>query len=155
MNVFKYLKEKNNQSCFVLGSVFFILILLFSIIAGLIAVPAFRKYINFIFLNAAGIIFSLLGVVLVLLTLRKKIKGLLKNFLILTGVCAAGFSVSVILHNLIYGLFIILFGRDFWDIIGLSDEPLFFLLAILVFPAGFLIGVVGTLITFIKEKKQH
>ncbi len=88
----------------------------------------------------------------------KRAKKLLstKCFLILTGASVVGFFVSALLHNFIYGLFIYWFGEGFWDRIGLGDEPFFFFLAIFVFPIGFLIGVVGTVVSWcarIKTKK--
>jgi len=41
----------------------------------------------------------------------------------LTGVSATGMPVCVIVHNFVYGLFIALFGEEFWGPGG--DEPLF------------------------------
>jgi len=76
----------------------------------------------------------------------------LKKFLILTGASVAGFFVSVVLHNFIYGLFIHFFGKDFWNRIGSGgDEPVFFILAIIVCPIGFLIGAIGSTVLFAKK----
>ena len=75
----------------------------------------------------------------------------LKKYLILTAASIAGFVICVILHNVIYGLLIYLFGEDFWDKIGISDEPFFFLLAVFVCPILFLIGVVGSIVLIIKK----
>ena len=75
----------------------------------------------------------------------------LKKYLILTAASIAGFVICVILHNVIYGLLIYLFGEDFWDKIGISDEPFFFLLAVFVCPVLFLIGVVGSIVLIIKK----
>ncbi|MBU0708367.1 hypothetical protein KJ596_01290, partial [Patescibacteria group bacterium] len=61
----------------------------------------------------------------------------------------------VILHNLVYGLFIVLFGADFWERIGLGDEPVLFLLAIFVCPIAFLIGVVGSAILLLKRRDKQ
>ena len=57
--------------------------------------------------------------------------------------------VAIVLHNLVYALFIILFGENFW--IG-GDEPFFFILAIIVIPAYFVICVVYSLIKRFKRK---
>ena len=78
---------------------------------------------------------------------------MLKKFLILTGASAVGFFLSVILHNLVYGLFIHLFGSGFWERIGLGDEPFFFIIAVFVCPIGFLVGAVGSIVLFIKERR--
>jgi hypothetical protein len=75
----------------------------------------------------------------------------LKKYLILTAASVIGFVICVILHNVTYGLFIYLFGEDFWDKIGISDEPFFFLLAVFVCPILFLIGVVGSIVLIIKK----
>ena len=75
----------------------------------------------------------------------------LKKYLILTAASIAGFVICVILHNVTYGLLIYLFGENFWDKIGISDEPFFFLLAVFVCPILFLIGVVGSIVLIIKK----
>lgn len=130
---------------------------IFVVIAGVIVipVPVFIKRMLFPIMAVFGIVFFLLGLFLIFLTLKKKVKGKLKKFLILTGVSSAGFIISVLLHNFIYGLFIYLFGADFWDKIGLKDEPIFFFLAIIVCPIGFFIGVVGSLVLFIRKRKRE
>jgi len=57
------------------------------------------------------------------------------------------------LHNLFYALFIIWFGTDFWERTGLGDEPFFFILALIVCPIAFLVGVIGSTVLFIKKKQ--
>ncbi|MBL7142164.1 MAG: hypothetical protein ISS83_00645 [Candidatus Pacebacteria bacterium] len=100
------------------------------------------------------LIFFLLSIILIVFTFRKKVGGKLKKFLLLTGISPLVMVVSVILHNLVYGLFIFLFGESFWERIGLGDEPFFFLLAIVVCPIAFLIGLLGSVILLIKAKKE-
>ena len=73
---------------------------------------------------------------------------MLKKFLILTGASFVGFFVFVLLHNLVYGLFIHFWGADFWN--G-GDEPFFFIMAIIVCPLGFLVGAVGSITLSIKR----
>jgi len=80
---------------------------------------------------------------------------MLKRFLALTGASAVGFFASVILHNIVYGLFIRLFGSDFWDRIGVGDEPFFFIMAVFVCPIGFLVGAAGSIVLFIRERKRR
>jgi len=101
------------------------------------------------FLFGGGTALLVLGIVLIILTLKSGIGGKLKKFLILTGASVAGFFVSVVLHNLIYGLFIYFFGKDFWGPGG--DEPVFFILAIVVCPIGFLIGTIGSGVLLVKK----
>ncbi|MFH1462740.1 MAG: hypothetical protein ABIG08_03555 [bacterium] len=97
--------------------------------------------------------FFLLGIILTISVLKEKEEGKLKKFMLLTGISATGVFLSVLFHNLIYGYFIYFYGQDFWERVGLGDEPVFFLLALIVFPILFLIGVKGTIITLIKRKK--
>jgi hypothetical protein len=138
-----------------LKATFSVLVGIFVVIASMITIPGFRKLIQelnmgFLFI-ISGTTFFFLGLVLIFLTVKEKVEGKLKKFLILTGASAAGFFISVLLHNFLYGLFIFLFGTDFWKRIGLGDEPFFFFLAIIVCPLGFLIGVVGSATLFIKR----
>jgi len=117
-------------------------------------VPAIRELFQGSFLFLVPIIlFSLLGLVLVVLTVKEKIKGKLRKFLILTGASAAGFFVFVFLHNLFYGLEVVT-SR----IISLSYlmeilHMIFFIVAIFICPVGFLVGVVGSFVQLIKKKK--
>ena len=110
-----------------LKRVFWALVGIFLLILSQILVPAVRDLFrgSLLFLVPFAVFF-LLGAALIFLTLKKKVKGKLKKFLILAGASATGFFISVLLHNLILG-----------------DEPVFFLLAIIVCPIGFLIGAIG------------
>ena len=75
----------------------------------------------------------------------------LKNFFLLswkkTAIALMLFIVFVFFHNMIYGLFIVLFGEDFW---GNGDEPIFFILAVIVIPLYFIISISYTL--FVKMR---
>ena len=134
---------------------FLSLIGIFLVIVSEIFIPEVRELFrgSLLFLLPFAIFF-LLAIVLIFLTLKEKIEGRLKKFLLLTGVSGAGLFVSVLLHNLIYGLFIYWFGQDFWKNIGIGDEILFFFLAIIVCPIAFLVGVIGSMVLFIKQKDK-
>ncbi len=97
-----------------------------------------------------AIIFGLLGLVLVVLTLRLQEPRLYRVFFLVTGISAAAIPISVVLHNLVYALCIVFFGEGFWE--GGSDEPFFFILAIIVFPALFVIGAVCSTVLLIRFK---
>jgi hypothetical protein len=73
----------------------------------------------------------------------------LKIFLLIAGISLAAFIISVFLHNVIYGLFIHFLGADFWERIGIGDEPVFFIIALLSVVA-FAVGIIGSLVIFIK-----
>jgi len=65
----------------------------------------------------------------------------LKKFLLLMGISAGAFVVSVLLHNAIYGLFGI-------------EEPVFFCIAVFLCPAAFLVGAVGSIVLAIKKLRM-
>ena len=134
--------------------IFWALVGVFVVIASVFSIPAFRELLmGFIFLIISGVVFLLLGVALIVLTVKEKVGGMAKKFFILTGASAVGLPVFVILHNAIYGLFIHFFGADFWDRIGMGDEPFFFFMAILVCPIGFLVGAIGSIVLAIKNRR--
>jgi len=99
----------------------------------------------------SGAALFLLGAALIFLTVKEKVGGVLKKFLLLTGASAMGIPVSISLHNAIYALFIHFSGADFWDRIGIGDEPVFFIMAIFVCPIGFLVGAIGSIVLRHKE----
>jgi len=134
--------------------IFWALIGVFIVIVCLFFVPALRDLLRGSELFLAPIaVFFLLGVALIVFTVKEKVAGILKKFLLLTGASAVGFFASILLHNAIYGLFIHFLGADFWDRIGLGDEPAFFIIAIIICPIGFLVGVVGSIVLAIKNRQ--
>jgi len=74
---------------------------------------------------------------------------MLRIFLLVAGISLAAFIISVFLHNAIYGLFIHWFGGDFWERIGIGDEPVFFIIALLSV-LSLVVGLIGSLVMFIK-----
>jgi hypothetical protein len=133
-------QQTRNAIFFVLVSVFALLLALFSLGGRLFGVVA-----------VLAIGFGLLGLVLVVLTVRLQEPRIQKTFFLLAGASAAAIPISVILHNLVYGLFILWFGEGFWESHG-ADEPVFFILAIVVCPALFLVGTVGSTVLLIKAR---
>ncbi len=95
-----------------------------------------------------GVIAALmiLGVILIVLTVQKDVEGISRVFLLLTGAAAAGMSIFAILHNLVTAMFIkfFKFSKNF-------DEPVFFLLAVIACPLGFLAGAVGTIVVAVNK----
>ena len=123
-------------------SIFWALVGVFVIVVSMIAIP--RPLMPFGFLPAiflpAIVVFVLLGMALLFLTVKTKVGGILKKFLLLTGASAVGLPVFILLHNVVSGLF---------DI----EEPVFFIMATIVCPIGFLVGAVGTIVLAIKHKR--
>jgi hypothetical protein len=116
------------------------------------ALGAFRmSSLLFPSMVSAGAISLLLGVALIVLTVREKVRGMLRKFFLLAGASAVGLPVFAVLHNLVYGLFIYFFGENFWTRVGLEDEPFFFMMAIFVCPLGFLVGAIGSIVLRVKK----
>jgi len=61
-----------------------------------------------------------------------------KHYLLLLWLSGQALILDVMLHNGIYALGIACFGRGFWE-----DEPFFFILALVVVPAGLIAGAFG------------
>jgi hypothetical protein len=130
---------------FLMLMVVFILIFIGMLIPS-IGIRSFGIAGRIIALSEWGI-FLILGTILVVLTLKNKIEGLFKKFLLLTGISAVGFFVFVVLHNLISGLLSMILNKGI-------DEPVFFLLAVIGCPIGFLVGSIGSLILSVKQKNR-
>ncbi len=108
-----------------------------------------------VFFIGAGIIFFLLGVFLILLTLKKEENRDLKRYLLLTGGSAVGFFVGIIMHNLFYGLSI--FVGDFKPLWYLTEilHGLFFVIAVIIMPLLFLAGVFGVILIKFRRQKDE
>jgi len=63
-----------------------------------------------------------------------------KHFLLLLWLSGQAFILDVVTHNGVYALGIALFGWGFW---GQGDEPVFFIIALIVVPAGVIVGAIG------------
>lgn len=66
-----------------------------------------------------------------------------KHFLQLLWLSGQALLLNVGLHSAIYALAIVCFGWGFWDRFG--DEPVFFIIALIVVPAGLIAGAFGRL----------
>ena len=105
------------------------------------------------FFQFSGLLFFALGLTLLILTARAKLDRLFKGFLLLTSSSAVGVFVSILLHGVVYGLFILIFGEDFWERIGIPDEPAFFIMALIICPIAYLVGTVGSVVFILRRKK--
>lgn len=139
-------------------SIFWALVGAFAVMLGTICVvPLFGRleesalfhtlYIGTLALFGLGMLG--LGITLLVLTVKTKVRGMLKKFFLLTGASAVGLPVFVLLHNLVYALFIYFFGANFWG--GIGDEPFFFIMATMICPLGFLVGAVGSIVLFVRK----
>jgi hypothetical protein len=133
-------------------SIFWALVAVFVIIIGtmFVGAPLAGNFQLGFIAFPSGIVFLGLGVTLIVLTIKKKVGGKPKKFLLLTGSSAVGLPLFAILSNLVYALFIYFFGENFWGTGG--DEPFFFILATIVCPISFLVGTIGTIVLTAKNK---
>ena len=133
---------------------FWVLIGSFLFILGQFFIPVIGELLegSLLFLLPFAI-FSLLGGLLIYLTIKEKIEGVLQKFLILVGASAAGFFVCVLLHNFLYALNVItsdiIILRYLTEVLHVT----FFLIAVFVCPLGFLIGAIGSIIILVKKKR--
>jgi hypothetical protein len=127
-------------------SIFWATVAVFVVVVGMmfIGMPL-NGYVLFALLAA----FFGLGVTLLVLAARAKLSKMLKAFLLLTGASAVGLPVFAVLHNLVYALFVYFFGQGFWG--GIGDEPIFFILAVIVSPIAFLVGAIGSIVLGARE----
>jgi hypothetical protein len=105
------------------------------------------------FFQLCVLLFFALGLTLLILTARTKLDKIFKSFLLLTASSAVGVFAAILLHGVVYGLFILIFGEDFWERIGMSDEPFFFLMALFICPIAYLVGTVGNIVLILRRKK--
>ena len=122
---------------------FYILIILFTTLMISISAPAIGKVIGF-GLIYLGLLFSFFGIQL-LLKIRNEPSGKLKNYFFMTGMAAAAFVFCVILHNVFYGLAILVAEIAILPAILNVLEAIFFLIAIIVCPVMFGAGAVGAI----------
>ena len=146
------MKERFRQTR---NAIFYMLVAVFAILAiwlasngrywGLIWLP----YSVIVYLAIALVVF---GVVLVVLTVILKETRIQKVFFVLTGVSAASMPICAKLHKLVYSLFIGWFGQGFWQRHNMPDETVFLILTIVVCPALFLTGTIGSIVFLIKTR---
>jgi hypothetical protein len=104
-------------------------------------------YLLFVFITI-----GLFGALLVVAVLRSKIAGRLRKFLLLTGGSAVGFLVGVVLHNLLYAAAILTEPIIVLHYLCEFLHVAFFLIATILCPLGFIIGLLGSIVQFFKER---
>ena len=132
-------------------SIFWALVGVFVIFISMIFTPAVNRLLfgeenptllGYIFVSSSGVIIIGLGVTLLVLTAKTKVERRLKNFLLLTEASFVGLPVFGILHNAVSGL------TNF-------EEPVFFILAIIVCPIAFLVGAIGSIVLRVKKSRTE
>ena len=132
---------------------FWTLVGAFILVLGEFFIPAFGDLFrgSKLFLGPL-LIFSLLGILLLILTLKNKIERKLKKFLLLTGASATGFFVFVFLHNAFYALGKITVHILIVNYLMEALHVVSFIIAIFICPIGFLVGMISSIVLFIKKR---
>jgi len=107
------------------------------------------------FYRFSGLLFFALGLALLILTVRARarLERLLKRFLLVTGSSAVGVFASILLHGIVFGMLILIFGESFWTRTGIEDEPFFFIMGLFVCPVAYLVGAIGTIVLMFRRRK--
>ncbi|MBW2970747.1 hypothetical protein KY320_01150 [Candidatus Woesearchaeota archaeon] len=133
--------------------IFILLAIFFTIIIGFIFFPLDSKFNFFGLIAALAFISFFLGIALIILTIKSDIKCKPRAYLLMTGASIAGILSFSILHNLLYAMEILttnipIIPNIFGFIHGFS-----FIMAVLVCPIGFVIGIIGTITLTLKKTK--
>jgi inner membrane protein involved in colicin E2 resistance len=146
------LEKENKTYQGIAWAVFYSLLVIFVIIMAVIFIPGLNKLlIGDTSLLLTGLVLVLLGLSLIIFTIKGKTAKPLRHFLLLTGASAIGIPLCILLHNLVYGSLIFLLGENFWK--G-GDEPFFFIMALIVFPVTFILGSVASIIIKIRQRSS-
>ncbi len=134
---------------------FFILTIISSLVViSEMTIPPFRALFPGSMLPLVPFaVFFLFSVLTLVTTFKAEINRRLKGFLLVTGGSGAAIFVSILLHNFIYGIFVHFFGEGIWSGVG-GDEPVFFILGLVIFPCLYLVGTVGTIINLLINRRR-
>ena len=131
--------EKSNKPTPLLSSLFWALVAIFIIILGVVLALnldlPLRDYGKYIF-PAVLSVFLLLSIALLVVTIRERVRKILKVFLILTAASALGIAAGIILENFLAGTY---------------GEGIFLVIGEIIAPIGFLVGLIGSIVLFVKR----
>ena len=94
-----------------------------------------RDYGKYIF-PAILSVFLLLSIALLVVAIRERFRKILRIFLILTAASALGTAAGILLENFLTGTY---------------GEGIFFVIGVIIAPLGFLAGIIGSIVLFIKR----
>ncbi len=133
-----------------LSIVFWVLVAAFAALVLTVLLPDVLDIFRPVFLTLVALCF-LLGLALLILSLRWKQRTLLRTFWVLAGASTAGAALGSVLHNAFYALGTV---TDSWPILNTAMEVLevaFFLIATLLCPVAFLVGTVGAIVLLLRR----
>lgn len=144
--------QKKNKLYISTLVIFWIIVALFILAMSGMYLIMYLHFLGYFISLAIRVIWSFLGIALIVLAAIARFTKISKAFLILTGSAAAGIGLSVILHNLVFGILIKLLGEGFWERTGIGDEPVFFILAVFICPVALLVGIIGSIILIARKR---
>ena len=154
MNPSSEVPRTSRREARLLSVLFWALLATFALVLGPILIPFLEPLMGTVFLPLLGACF-VLGLALLVLSIRARSVGAVRKFLILTGASSVGLAVFSVLHNVFYGLATL---AEDWAVLksvltGL--EVGFFLIGTIVCPLAFLAGVVGTIVHLIGRRRSR
>jgi hypothetical protein len=133
-----------------LSVVFWASVAAFAALVLIVLLPDVLAFLWPAFLPLVALCF-LLGLALLILSVRWKQRTLLRTFWILAGASTAGSALGSVLHNAFYALATV---TGHWPILNTTMEALevaFFLFATLLCPVAFLVGTVGAIVLILRR----
>ena len=131
--------EKSNKHTPLLSSLFWALVAIFIIVLGVVLALnldlPLRDYGKYIFPTVLSV-FLLLSIALLVVAIRERVRKMLKVFLILTAASALGIAVGIMLENFLTGTY---------------GEGIFLVIGVIIAPIGFLVGLIGSIVLFVKR----
>jgi hypothetical protein len=143
--------DETPRSYRLLYVVFWALVAAFAALILTVLFPDVLDFFRPVFLSLVALCF-LLGLALLILSLRLKQRALLRTFWILAGASTAGAALGSVLHNVFYALATV--AGD-WPILNGAMEVLevaFFVIATLLCPVAFLVGTVGAIVLIVRRR---
>jgi len=131
--------------------VFWALVAAFAALILTVLLPDVLPFFRPRFLSLMALCF-LLGLALLILSVRWKERTLLRTFWILVGASTAGAALGSVLHNVFYALAMV---TDKWPILSGAMEVLevaFFAIGTLLCPVAFLVGTVGAIVLIVRRR---
>jgi hypothetical protein len=137
----------------ILISSFITVFIVIQIILSPLGPHAFQEFAGTIAFPFITIFITLtISIIFLIFVVRENLEKIFKSYLVLTGISAAGFSLTILLHTLIYAVF----KGSFWSNLIASHEIMlniiFGILLSLIFPSGFIFGMIGSIVLFIKRR---
>ena len=129
------------------GFIFFVLAIAFLMLpfsVRLVEEPDTVQVLGALFIAAGAIyLFSYLYYDRVEPRLMEKRLKLFKTFMLIAGISLGAAIISIFLHNAIYAMAMHFWGADF-------EEPVFFIIATIICPLGFAVGIIGSVVIYLK-----